>query len=165
MKEMAGEILNHPNAKTLVVEILNETAFFLCDAISELDIWESPDEAKKNLRRILEEYLTTQNRLSHERSASRKTYKEFITDEETARSAMFYLLNTLSGKCEGNFPVAIIAFWIALQKKEEAFKEFAKEINEIEPCNLKESLYAFWIYGGSDVKENLKAIAPGSKES
>ncbi len=79
-------------------------------------------------------------------SISRKPYKEFITDEETARSAMLYLLNTLSAKCGKNLPVALIALHMALERKEEDFKKFFGNLQkEEEPSNLKEALYTFWI--------------------
>jgi len=99
MKEIVAEITNHPNGKMLIVEILNETTSFFYATLSALDGRGSPDEIKKDLKRILEGYLSTQNRLGYEHSISRKPYKEFITNEETARSAMLYLLNTLSTKC------------------------------------------------------------------
>ena len=146
MKEIVGEITNHPNAKTLIVEILNETTSFLYATLSALNGWGSPDEIKKDLKRILEGYLSTQNRLRYEHSVSRKPYKEFITDEKIARSAMLYLLNTLSAKCGKNLPVALIALYMALERKEEDFKKFFGNLQkEEEPSNLKEALYTFWI--------------------
>ena len=146
MKEIVGEITNHPNAKMLIVEILNETTSFLYATLSALNGWGSPDEVKKDLKRILEGYLSTQNRLGYEHSISRKPYKEFITDEDTARSSMLYLLNTLSTKCSIDLPVALIALYIALERKEEDFKGFFENLQkEDEPSNLKEALYTFWI--------------------
>lgn len=148
MKEIVGRITDHPNAKTLVLEILNETTSFLYTTLSALNGWDSPDEVKKDLKRILEEYLSTQNRLGYEHSITTKPYKEFIADEETVRSAMFYLLNTLFLKCGGNnFPVATIAIYIALERKEGEFKGFIEALRseEEETFNLKEALYAFWI--------------------
>jgi len=148
MKEIVGRITEHPNAKTLILEILNETTSFLYATLSALNGWDSPDEVKKDLKRILEGYLSTQNRLGYEHSIMRKPYKEFIADEETVRSAMFYLLNTLFVKCGrgNNFPVATIAIHIALERKEEEFKGFIEAFrSEGETFNLKEALYAFWI--------------------
>ncbi|MBS3906943.1 MAG: hypothetical protein KGZ49_07890 [Syntrophaceae bacterium] len=147
MKEIVGRITDHPNAKTLILEILNETTSFLYATLSALNGWGSPDEVKKDLKQILEGYLSTQNRLGYEHSIMRKPYKEFIADEETVRSAMFYLLNTLFVKCGGNnFPVATIAIYIALERKEGEFKWFFDVLRlDEETFDLKEALYAFWI--------------------
>ncbi len=148
MKEIVGQITDHPNAKTLILEILNETTFFLYATLSSINGWGSSKEVRKDLKRILEEYLSTHNRLSHEYSPSRKPYKEFITDEETVRLAMLYLLNTLSVKCGIDFPAASIALYIALERKEEEFKGVFEVLQtEEEPLNLKEALFTFWMAG------------------
>ncbi len=146
MKEIVGRITDHLNAKTLILEILNGTTSFLYATLSALNGWDSPDEVKKDLKRILEEYLSTQNRLSYEHSISRKPYKEFIADEETVRSAMLYLLNSLSQKCRTYLPAATIAIYIVLERKEEEFKGFFEALrSEEETFDLKGALHAFWI--------------------
>jgi len=148
MKEIVGLITDHPNAKTLILEILNETTPFLYATLSALNGWGSSKEVRKDLKRILKDYLSTQNRLSHEYSPSRKPYKEFITDEETVRLAMLYLLNSLSQKCGIDFPAASIALYIALERNEEEFKGLFEALQtEEEPFDLKEALYAFWMAG------------------
>ena len=161
MGEIVDRITNHPNAKVLIFEILNEKTPFLYEILSRLNIWGSPEKTKKDLKRILEGYLLIQNRLGHEFWASRKSYKESLTDEETVRSAMVYLFRTLLEKNGTSLQVCLIAIWIALERKEEEFKRFFEECRKEESFSPGETLMAFWIYSGFDVEENRESIRPG----
>lgn len=163
MGDIVDRITNHPNAKVLIFEILNEKTPFLYEILSGLNIWGSPEKTKKDLKRILEGYLLIQNRLGYEYWPSRKSYKEFLTDEETVRSVMVYLFRTLLEKNGTSLLVSLIAIWIALERKEEEFKRFFEECRKEESFALGETLTAFWIYSGFDVEEIAKAFDRGGE--
>jgi len=163
MGDIVDRITNHPNGTVLIFEILNEKTPFLYEILSSLNMWESRDKTKKELKRILEGYLLIQNRLGYEYWALRKSYKESLTDEGTVRSAMGYLFRTLLEKNGTSLQVSLIAIWIALERKEEEFKMFFEECLKQESFALRETLTAFWVYSGFDVEENRQSIHPGGK--
>lgn len=141
--EVGYQIVNHPNAKTLIFEILNENVPFLYEAFSQLKMWRSAEEARTNLRKILEAYLTMQNNL-----CSIKSYKEFLQNEETLYSAMDYIYRTLQEKNGTSFNASLVALWIALERREEEFLEFQKDYLKENPSGLGEILTAFWLFNG-----------------
>lgn len=145
--KIQSQVLNHPNAKTLIYEILNENASFLYESFSQLKMWPSPEDAKRNLRKTLEAYLMIQNSLECEIAV--KSYKEFLQNEETVCSAMDYIYRTLKEKNGNSFIVSLVALWIALERKEEEFFQFQKDYLKENPSGLGETLTAFWLLNGS----------------
>ncbi len=141
--EVGNQIINHPNAKTLILEILNENVPFLYEAFSQLRIWPTTEETKKNLRKILEAYLTMQNNL-----CGISSYKEFLQNEETIYSAMDYIYRTLQEKDGTSFNASLVVLWIALERREEEFLEFQKDYLKENPSGLAEILTAFWLFNG-----------------
>jgi hypothetical protein len=148
-----SEILGHKNKRYLLQEILNETAYFLCESLCQTGMWKEPQEAGENLRKIIETYLSTQMRIEYEHWQKRKTYKEFLSDEETATLAMDYLVKTLTGG-NSSFPeLNVLSLWITLDEREEEFKSFFEELKKEEPLTMREALTAYWLYHFQEKKE------------
>jgi|GEM_PF-2262181 hypothetical protein len=140
------KILNHKNKRYLLQEILNETAYFLCESLYQIGLWKNPKEAGENLKKIVETYLSTQRRIEYEHLQKRKTLKEFLSDEETATRTMDYLVKTLTGGNSSLPEINVISLWIALDEKEEEFNSFYEELKKEEPLSIGEALTAYWLY-------------------
>lgn len=144
--DLARRIANHWNVRTLILDILNESATFLYEVFPEVKMWDGPMEAKKNLRKILEAYLMLQNNLKHDQ----ESFREFLFNEATIYSAMDYLYKTLRSKNGESLDASLIAIWITLERREQEFKDFLNEyIQEGGPCKLEEALIAFWVLYGN----------------
>lgn len=151
--DIERKIISHPNSKTLILEILNENAVFLYRAFSNLKIWNTYEEVKSNLKRIIEAYLTIQNNLSFDYGQS-KSYKEFLENEKTFCSAMDYLCKTLYERNGSSFNACLTVVWISLERKEEEFELFLKKYLEEEgSSDIGEILTAFWILYGNESEE------------
>ncbi len=144
MKELVPEIINHPNANTFLREILDGNCHFFCNIVAKLN----GGDARKvgiDLRKTLEHYLTTKNNVTHEFSKDKKTFREFLWDKETVQFAMLYMMKSLSNRLNSNFPYALIALFISLERKEQDFQDFLMAIQGREEVDLKELLYSFWL--------------------
>jgi len=147
------EIINHKNKKYILQEILNETAYFLYESFYMTSMWKSKKEAQEGLKEIVETYLSTHRRIEYEHFSEKKSYKDFLSDEETIHRAMNYLVKTLIGK-DGSFPeLNLISIWIALNRKEEEFSSFYEELKKEETLTMGEALTAYWLYYSYPGKE------------
>jgi len=138
MNEIVAKIVNHPNAKWMIFELLNQNAPFVYQTLASLNGESDTEVIKTDLQRILYEYLNTQNRLS----PSRKHFSEFLTQDETISSCMIYLLNTLYNRYRDKSLYAFIAIYIALERKEEDYRKFY-QANQ--PITHRQALYSFWL--------------------
>jgi hypothetical protein len=151
--DILEKVLSHKNKRYLLQEILNETAYLLYHSFYQTGMGKNPKETGENLRRIVETYLSTQRRIEYEHWEKRKTYKEFLSDEETVNRTMDYLLKTLM-EGNGSFPeLNVIVLWIALDGKEEEFNSFYEDLKKEEPMTMGEALTAYWLYHSYQKKE------------
>lgn len=125
---MSHTVTIHPNAKHLLDDILNGSNRWLYNALAQLNGGGDGSGMKINLGRALKDYLDTLYRLQRHYGFTTKTYTKFYHHDGSAiTSSMLYLLNTLCTYCKTaeDYNGAVIALWIALERKEGDYNNYA----------------------------------------
>jgi len=125
-------IITHQNTKALLKDLLNGTSSWFYATLAELKPDESADQLRARIRAVLQDYLATLFRLQRRYDGISCPYSRFLYgDMETAEAAITYLLKTLKATYKENFMAAIVALWIALERREEHYEAYARRLGRV----------------------------------
>jgi hypothetical protein len=144
MRNKYHVILNHPNSKYFLLELLNGTHNWLFSTLAGLN---ENLIAKDQMQEMLSKFircLYSQHRFF---KLTNKSFADFFDESMDGRQqAMKYILNTLATKFNGDFEYAIIAPNIAVSGQESEFEAFLKEAITEPKMDIRTSLIYFDLY-------------------
>ena len=122
-------IVTHQNTKALLKDLLNGTSSWFYATLAELGGDERADQLRARIRAVLQDYLAALFRLQRQYDEIPYPYSRFLySDMETAEAAVTYLLKTLKATYKENFMAAVVALWIALERREEHYEDYARQL-------------------------------------
>ena len=145
--KLVYSVISHNNRKYLLTALLNGTHTWLYDALSQITPNLDSATTRRLLRGALKEYLETLHRVHRRAGVTLQAYFKFYHENnQVTETAMIYLLKTLKPRCGDFYHAVLIALWVELEHKGDAYKEYVRECSGYEDDGTEVNPFLLYNY-------------------